>query len=181
MRKLLSSVALLLAITSFAQDTLSKQDIQSAARIQDLSFTPIEIDSMYDGVKDNWLIYQLQHKQSLNNSVPMSLWQNPVLPNMRLNQKQAEIKWNYIPNIQLPKDLNDLAYYNLLQLSSLLPKVGRKPVAPQVEDGETIDPQVSVPMAKGMSPATVADVEPADEPEEPNWVFHGFLVLPPYQ
>lgn len=120
MRKLLSSVALLLAITSFAQDTLSKQDIQSAARIQDLSFTPSEIDSMYDGVKDNWLIYQLQHKQSLNNSVPMSLWQNPVLPNMRLDQKQAEIKWNYIPNIQLPKDLNDLAYYNLLQLSSLL-------------------------------------------------------------
>ncbi len=120
MRKLLSSVALLLAITSFAQDTLSKQDIQSAARIQDLSFTPSEIDSMYDGVKSNWSIYQLEHKQSLNNSVPMSLWQNPVLPNMRLDQKQAEIKWNYIPNIQLPKDRNDLAYYNLLQLSSLL-------------------------------------------------------------
>ena len=49
----------------------------------------------------------------------------------------------------------------------MLPKVGLKPVAPQVVDGETILPQVSVPIAKGTKPATVAEVEPAEEPDDP--------------
>ena len=48
-----------------------------------------------------------------------------------------------------------------------LPKVGLKPVAPHVVEGETILPQVSVPIAKGTKPATVAEAEPADEPDEP--------------
>jgi len=45
--------------------------------------------------------------------------------------------------------------------------VGLKPVAPQVVEGDTILPQVSVPMAKGTNPATVAEVEPAEDPEDP--------------
>ena len=61
------------------------------------------------------------------------------------------------------------------------PKVGLKPVAPQVEEGEIIEPQVSVPMAKGTSPATVADAEPAEDPEDPVFRFQGFFVLPPNQ
>ena len=63
----------------------------------------------------------------------------------------------------------------------MLPNVGRKPVAPQVDAGETIEPHVSVPIAKGTRPATVADVDPAEEPEEPDFTFHGFFVRPPYQ
>ncbi len=62
-----------------------------------------------------------------------------------------------------------------------LPNVGRNPVAPQVEDGETIEPRVSVPMANGTNPATVAEAEPADEPLEPLFKFHGLFVLPPNQ
>ena len=63
----------------------------------------------------------------------------------------------------------------------MLPNVGRNPVAPQVEEGEVIDPHVSVPMAKGTSPATVAEADPAEEPDDPVCRFHGFLVRPPYQ
>ena len=59
--------------------------------------------------------------------------------------------------------------------------MGLKPVAPQVVDGETILPQVSVPIAKGTKPATVAEVEPADDPDDPYFKFHGFFVLPPNQ
>ena len=63
----------------------------------------------------------------------------------------------------------------------IVPNVGLNPVAPQVVDGDTILPQVSVPIAKGTSPATVAEVDHADEPEDPYFKFQGFLVLPPYQ
>ena len=41
------------------------------------------------------------------------------------------------------------------------------PVAPHRVDGETIEPNVSVPSANGTRPAAVADAEPADEPLDP--------------
>src|SRR3954464_10696829 len=74
-----------------------------------------------------------------------------------------------------------------LQLSTMAPvllmepKLGRNPVTPQVCEGEMIDPHVSVPIAKGSSPAETAAAEPADEPLDPFSRFQGFLVLPPNQ
>ncbi|SVD35325.1 uncharacterized protein METZ01_LOCUS388179, partial [marine metagenome] len=38
-------------------------------------------------------------------------------------------------------------------------------VTPHREDGDKMDPHVSVPMEKGTSPAAVAEAEPADDPE----------------
>lgn len=61
------------------------------------------------------------------------------------------------------------------------PKDGRSPVAPQREDGESIEPNVSVPIEKPTNPAAVADAEPADEPLAPCLRSHGFFVLPPNQ
>ena len=55
----------------------------------------------------------------------------------------------------------------------MLPNVGLRPVTPHVEAGETMLPQVSVPMANGTKPADVADAEPAEEPDEPFFKFHG--------
>src|SRR5690606_35670353 len=60
-----------------------------------------------------------------------------------------------------------------------LPYVGRRPVTPFRVLGEVMDPKVSVPRAKGTSPAEVAEPEPAEEPLAPWVVSHGFLVLPP--
>ena len=44
-----------------------------------------------------------------------------------------------------------------------------------------MDPSVSVPMAKAQSPAAVAEAEPALDPLDPSFRFHGFRVRPPYQ
>ncbi len=75
---------------------------------------------------------------------------------------------------------------SMLQLRAMAParltrpKVGRRPVTPQRVLGETMLPQVSVPMAKGTSPAATADAEPADEPLDPCSRFQGLRVMPPY-
>src|SRR5688572_17118423 len=61
------------------------------------------------------------------------------------------------------------------------PKVGRNPVTPQRVEGDTIEPSVSVPIAKATNPALVAEADPAEEPLDPCFRFHGFLVTPPYQ
>src|SRR6185437_2299496 len=61
------------------------------------------------------------------------------------------------------------------------PKVGRKPVTPQVRAGDGIEPLVSEPMLNPTQPAEVADAGPADEPLDPgrSWSgIHGFRVYP---
>src|SRR5690349_16981785 len=59
------------------------------------------------------------------------------------------------------------------------PNVGRSPVTPHCVQGETIDPQVSVPMAKPTNPAAVAAADPADDPLDPSARFQGVRVCPP--
>src|SRR5213593_4836224 len=58
--------------------------------------------------------------------------------------------------------LKPIAPYRLTR-----PYVGRKPVTPQRDDGETIEPSVSVPIENPTRPAAVADAGPADDPLEP--------------
>src|SRR5207244_5674905 len=59
------------------------------------------------------------------------------------------------------------------------PNVGLSPVAPQRVHGETMLPSVSVPMAKPTRPAATVAAEPADEPLDPCFGFHGLRVIPP--
>lgn len=120
MRKTIIALALFCSMQTRAQDTLTKNDLPAAAHLLDLSFTQKEIDSMYDGVKENMLLYRLMHKKPLNNNVPMSLWQSPVLPGMQFNDKQEKINWNISSKVMLPSNKNDLAFYNILQLASLI-------------------------------------------------------------
>src|ERR1035437_10310752 len=101
MRKILLSFFVLIALSSFAQDSITKSDLSAAAKLFDLSFTQKEIDTMYDGVKENLGNYKLMHKLSLNNNVPLSLWQNPVLPGMKFAEKQEPINWNIPNNVSL--------------------------------------------------------------------------------
>src|SRR5262245_1415861 len=59
------------------------------------------------------------------------------------------------------------------------PNVGRSPLAPQRVHGEMMLPKVSLPMANPTSPATAADAEPADDPLDPSFTYHGLRVCPP--
>src|SRR5688500_10017917 len=58
------------------------------------------------------------------------------------------------------------------------PKVGRRPVQPQTRHGDTMLPNVSLPIAKPSNPAAVAAAEPAEEPLDPASGFHGLRVIP---
>ena len=120
MKTLLMVFALFIALFAKAQDTIVKTDLPIAAKIFDLRFTPQEIDSMYDGVKDIYKTVKQMHRLPLNNSTPMSLWQTPVLPGMHFNENQEPVNWHIPSNVQLPTNKNDLAFYSILQLSSLI-------------------------------------------------------------
>lgn len=120
MKTFITFLAVLLFGNAFSQDTLTKSDLNSAARVLDLHFTQKEIDTMYEGVKENLAGYQLMHKQTLANSVPMSLWQSPVLPGMHFPEKQEPINWKIASKTMLPANRDDLAWYSILELASLI-------------------------------------------------------------
>jgi Asp-tRNA(Asn)/Glu-tRNA(Gln) amidotransferase A subunit family amidase len=119
MKKLLWLI-LLSPILSKAQDTIYISDIPAAERITALEFTPPERDSMFNDLLEYMIEYKKMHTQPLNNNVPLSLWQSPVLPGMAFNKKQKPITWSIPPNILLPKNKNELAFYSVLQLASLI-------------------------------------------------------------
>lgn len=158
--------AVLFGTTVFAQDTITTKDLQSAASLLDLRFTQKEIDTMYAGVKDNLVGYRLMHKQSLANNVPMSLWQSPVLPGMKFSEKQEPIKWNIPANTVLPANKNDLAFYNIMQLASLIKNKKTSSVALTAffierikKYGDTLQCVISITEEIAMQQAKQADAE----------------------
>ena len=121
MRNLLTCLLLSLSVFVSAQDTsIQKRDLISAAKLFDLSFTSKEIDTLYSDVIDNLANYKAMHSKPLPNSVPLSLWQSPVLPGMHFNEKQNPINWKLDNTVSLPANKNDLAFYSIEQLASLI-------------------------------------------------------------
>jgi Asp-tRNA(Asn)/Glu-tRNA(Gln) amidotransferase A subunit family amidase len=121
MRILFTSFLLSIGLFVSAQDsTIQKTDLISSAKLYDISFTTKEIDTLYSDVIDNLANYKAMHRLPLANSVPLSMWQTPVVPGMHFNTVQKPIPWKLDNTVQLPTNKNDLAFYTLEQLASLI-------------------------------------------------------------
>ena len=110
---------LMLAQNLFSQDTLTRKDFVTGEKFLDLNFTDAEIDSMYFSVRGTVREIKKMHGYHLDNSVPMTLAHSPVLPGMHFNTIQKPVKWNFLV-VNLPKNKNELAFYSILQLASLI-------------------------------------------------------------
>ncbi len=99
-----------------AQDTLTKTHVGHAAKLIDLSFTDKEMEMMLPDLKDNLADYKMLHGLSIDNKVGMSLSQR-LRPD---GAKQTRIRWTYNKKLRLPENMNELAFYSIHQLGSLL-------------------------------------------------------------
>ena len=115
--KSLLLLSLMISTLCYSQDTLTKIDIISAAKILDVKYSEKEIDMMYPDVKDNIIDYKKMHALSLSNSVGMSMNQH-LSPKQSI--KQERLKWSYDKKIKLPANQNDLSFFTINQLGSLL-------------------------------------------------------------
>ncbi len=121
MYRFLLFIVLLISQCTIAQDSiLKKSDLVNTAKVFDLVFTQKEIDTLYSDVVDNLANMQAMHRLSLNNSTPLSMWQNPVVPGMQFNHQQKPIQWNVPKNVALPANKNELAFYSIEQLACLI-------------------------------------------------------------
>src|SRR5712671_5578410 len=102
--------------------------------------------------------------------VPRSLKSWPAIAEKMCAQSSAERASGPILSIEYA---SAIAPFRLTR-----PNVGRSPLTPQNAAGHTIEPQVSVPMAKPASPAATMAPEPEDDPQVQQLVFHGFFAGP---
>jgi Asp-tRNA(Asn)/Glu-tRNA(Gln) amidotransferase A subunit family amidase len=112
--------SLVLCLSSRAQDSITVSDIIPAEKMLDLRFTAPKRDSLQTGLTDKLHTYQWMHSSNLPNDLPLSLWFDPLLPGMKLNQQQARIDWPIPDSFDLPANPRDLAFCSLLQLASLI-------------------------------------------------------------
>lgn len=117
MKKLFIAL-LCINLSATAQDTISTTTVKQAGLLYDVRFTEQEIEMMLQDLKDNLADYKKIHALQLNNSVAMSAAQR-LQPD---NAAQQKITWEYNKNIQLPSNQNELAFYSIHQLGSLLRK-----------------------------------------------------------
>lgn len=117
---LFSAFFLFQTVVAQTNDTITTTDLSRAANIFGISFTPAERDSMLREVVDNRTAYARMRMLPLDNSVPPSIWQQALLPGMATPAPQQKVKWNIPSKLALPANKNELAFYSVLQLSSLI-------------------------------------------------------------
>ncbi|TDO29410.1 amidase [Sediminibacterium goheungense] len=166
MRNLITASFILVCSVSQAQDTLSKNDIPAAARLIDLKFTQKEIDSMYPGIKENEGVFKQMHKQTLANHITPTLTHSAILPGMVFNEKQEKIDWKIPKNVVLPENRNELAWYSIPQLASLLKnkKISSTELTKFFIErikkyGDSLQCVISIPEKIAMEQAAKADAE----------------------
>ena len=155
-----------LFVTSQQSDTISKEDLRIAAKVIGIDFTEPERDSMLRDVRDNVREYTKMRSLPLNNSVPMTLWQSPLLPGMKFDTKQLPAQWNIPANVMMPTNKADLAFYSILQLASLIKnkkitsvELTRFFIERIRKYGDTLQCVISVTEEIAMQQAKAADAE----------------------
>ncbi len=149
-----------------AQDSITLKDLTSSEKIISVQFTEAKIDSLSGTVRDRAKEYDKMHRYSLDNSVPMTMAESPLLPYMRFNKKQLPVNFNIPAGINLPADKNDLAFYSIPQLASLIKnkKISSVDLAKFFIDrlkkyGDTLQCVISLTEDMAMRQAAEADKE----------------------
>lgn len=99
---------------------ITSEMIKNGASIIGLEFTDTERDTMIEALTDTREDLQSIRDMKLPNSIPPSLNFNPVPVGKRFDFQQRAQKWDLIQNVELPEDRNDLAFYTVEQLASLI-------------------------------------------------------------
>jgi len=121
MRILIAAIFLIVPISSFAQTKRdSIQLLRSTAKLYDLDFTEPEADSMLDNIKDLTKNYKALHKTLPTNDIPYPFAFDPLPHGETIPTKQEKIVWDVPNNTQMPANKNEMAFYSIMQLASLV-------------------------------------------------------------
>lgn len=98
----------------------SLQLIKNTVKLYDLEFTGAEADSMIGNLNNYHQLYKGMHKTLPANDIPYPFAFHPAPAGMKVPGKAEKISWNIPAKVELPANRNDLAFYSIPQLASLI-------------------------------------------------------------
>ncbi|HET7897001.1 MAG TPA: amidase family protein, partial [Flavisolibacter sp.] len=90
------------------------------AGLFDLNFTQEEADSLESSVVRFKSVYQQMHQELPKNDLALPFAFNPAPYGFNIPKNQQPIAWNLPQNVTLPANRNELAFYPVAQLASLI-------------------------------------------------------------
>lgn len=118
--KLFTLLLLFSVAAAFAQDSLTTSDVQSAEKLFDLRFTQAERDSMLENLEYRLKNYQALHEVHIPYNIMPAVLFNPLPVGMELPKGKSVFHTSTITSQSLPKNLDELAFYSVEQLASLI-------------------------------------------------------------
>jgi hypothetical protein len=103
-----------------AQKTITPALIFNAETLFDLHMSSAERDSMLSMLESQLADYKRIHNQTIDNGVPLAIWFNPVPAGVVYTATQKAIDWKLPSDVEMPKDINKLAWYSVADLSVLI-------------------------------------------------------------
>jgi Asp-tRNA(Asn)/Glu-tRNA(Gln) amidotransferase A subunit family amidase len=94
--------------------------VQHWAKWYDLDYTSAEADSMLNNLVFWKRIYVRMHQRLPKNDLAYPFAFNPAPVGFKIPMNQQKISWTIPNNVSLPSNRNDLAFYSILQLASLV-------------------------------------------------------------
>jgi len=94
--------------------------IQQSVNLLDLDFTDAEADSMLGSINSNYQLYKAMHRTLPTNDITFPFAFNPAPAGTKIPKKQLRIYWDVPTQTELPSDKNELAFYSIPQLASLI-------------------------------------------------------------
>lgn len=94
--------------------------IKQSINLLDLDFTDAEADSMIGSINGNFQLYKAMHRTLPTNDIPFPFAFNPAPAGMKIPKKQYKIYWDVPAETELPANINELAFYSIPQLASLI-------------------------------------------------------------
>jgi len=99
---------------------LNKDEIKSAEKLIGLNLTESERDSLVEDLGVAREDYKNIRSVKLSNSVAPKIIFDPRPVDFEIDDKQIKIDWEIPYNVNLPEDKNDLAFYSISELASLI-------------------------------------------------------------
>ncbi len=121
MRSILTGLLLCIVVVASSQTRAdSLQQIRNTVKWYDLEFTDAEADSMLGNLNNYLFLYRSLHKTLPANDIPFPFSFNPAPAGMKISMKKEKIYWDIPLQVSLPVNRNELAFYSIPQLASLI-------------------------------------------------------------
>ncbi|MGZ5247058.1 MAG: amidase [Flavitalea sp.] len=120
MKVIFTLLTICVSTIGFSQRTDSVKNLKVFADYLGFDFTEAERDSMVESLKDYKGTYDDMHKLNINNSANFPFAFEPATKSTLIPLPSNKVSWNIPNNVSMPANKNDLAFYPVLKLASLI-------------------------------------------------------------